>query len=219
MDKEWAKILVRKPTMFRWYSYWRRSLKEEQFPVKAKLPWITFEAIDWLESYLRPDMKVFEWGSGGSTLFFAPRVNTVTTVEHDQEWYSAVKSSIHAANVDNVHLCLQPPIYLPESSPQFRSTLKQYQDYSFEAYIKAVDGFADSSFDLIMVDGRARVCCVERAINKVRQGGYLFLDNTEREEYLSAFDYLRHWRAHTFIGPVVNLKSYIARCTIWQKPQ
>ncbi len=35
------------------------------------LPWITFPAMRWLHGHLRPSMSVFEWGSGGSTVFLA----------------------------------------------------------------------------------------------------------------------------------------------------
>ena len=34
------------------------------------IPWVTHGAKKWLDSYLKKDMKVFEWGSGGSTLYF-----------------------------------------------------------------------------------------------------------------------------------------------------
>ena len=56
----------------------------------AGWPWITFPAMRWLTSYLRPSMSVFEWGSGGSTLFFAQRVARVVSVEYDTAWSAAV---------------------------------------------------------------------------------------------------------------------------------
>ena len=39
-----------------------------QKPLDRALPWISFGAIDFIGRSLRPDMTVFEWGSGGSTL-------------------------------------------------------------------------------------------------------------------------------------------------------
>jgi len=50
-------------------------------------PWLSDDAIAYLESILTPEMHVIEHGSGGSTLWFASRVVTVIAYEHDTDWY------------------------------------------------------------------------------------------------------------------------------------
>src|SRR5437016_5174452 len=40
----------------------------------SPLPWYTYSAIHFLEPRLRDDLKVFEYGSGHSTLWYAARV-------------------------------------------------------------------------------------------------------------------------------------------------
>ena len=65
-------------------------------------------AIAFLDGRLNKTMRVMEYGSGGSTAWYGRRVDHVTSVEHDPQWYDAVKRTI-PANVDLV-LC-------PEAQP------------------------------------------------------------------------------------------------------
>lgn len=206
--------------MLHWYKHWRRSLREMYSPLSEELPWLTYEAINWLQSYLRPEMRVFEWGSGGSTLFFARRVHSVVTIEHDPEWYTTVKQTLHNANVDNVRVLLHAPVHANDSNSEFCSIMlkDQFKGLSFEPYVRAIDAYPDCHFDLVMVDGRARISCVRRAIDKVCPGGHLLLDNTERKEYLPAVAHVRYWKERKFAGPVFNARSYILQCALWQKP-
>ena len=50
--------------------YLRDRAPERSSPLEIQLPWISYGAIDFLDGYLKPDMTVYEYGSGGSTLFF-----------------------------------------------------------------------------------------------------------------------------------------------------
>ncbi|MDP2056339.1 MAG: hypothetical protein Q8K35_01095, partial [Thiobacillus sp.] len=66
---------------------WLHSLLPGHSPLYDEVPWITFRAIDWLDTYLKSDMSVFEYGAGGSTLYLAKRVRNVVSVEHDEGFY------------------------------------------------------------------------------------------------------------------------------------
>src|ERR1019366_2881355 len=74
--------------LLRLYPRWVRSLRLGLTPLSSGVPWLTFRTIDFLTNCLRPDMTVFEFGSGGSTIFIARRVRTVVSIEHDPEWHS-----------------------------------------------------------------------------------------------------------------------------------
>jgi hypothetical protein len=63
-------------------------------PIRARLPWFSWAAIDFLKTYLQPNMTVFEYGSGGSTLFFSDRVEAVTSVEDVPEWHALIARRI-----------------------------------------------------------------------------------------------------------------------------
>lgn len=54
--------------LWKYFFTWKRLAESNS--VKAKLPWISFPVIDFLKENLTSDSKVFEFGGGGSTLFF-----------------------------------------------------------------------------------------------------------------------------------------------------
>ena len=57
-------------------------------------PWLGKTVIDMIKKHLNKTMNVFEWGMGNSTLFWSKYVNSVTSVEHDKEWFEKVKEII-----------------------------------------------------------------------------------------------------------------------------
>src|SRR5690349_2021493 len=54
------------------------------------LPWMSWRAIDFLQAHITPGLCVFEWGGGGSTVFFAEHGCHVTTVESSEVWRSVI---------------------------------------------------------------------------------------------------------------------------------
>ena len=58
---------------------WSRALRPGASALADGAPWIPFAARDFLEKALRPEMRVCEYGSGGSTLFFASRVRELVS--------------------------------------------------------------------------------------------------------------------------------------------
>jgi len=157
--------------------------------VDFQIPWITFEAKEWLENYLKKDMTAFEWGSGGSTLFIAPKVKQITSVEHDKVWYTKVKTYLKLKKISNCQYKLIKPERKNDnkkyssSSFDYKSSAEAYPDFSFENYCRFIDSFPDNYFDLIVIDGRARNSCILYAKKKVKKGGYILLDNSEIKEY------------------------------------
>lgn len=83
----------------------------------------------------------------------------------------------------------------------------QYRDY-----IGAIDGFADGYFDIIAVDGKERVGCTVHAVPKLKAGGVLVLDDSEREEYEEVFALLSAWSA-------CRLGFGLRQTTLFVKPQ
>src|SRR5947207_2879388 len=61
--------------------YVTHNLITRREPVELELPWFSYAAIDFLKSYLGNEMQVFEFGSGGSTLFFAQHCKSVASVQ------------------------------------------------------------------------------------------------------------------------------------------
>ncbi len=135
---------------------------EKRFPEN---PWLTKDAIFLLDKSLDSSMHGVEFGSGRSTKWFARKVNFLVSIEHDQEWYEKVSSSLRANEVSNVkyNLC----------------QINEYDENNGENsdYVCILDTFNDSSLDFVLVDGIYRSDCALKALRKIRSGGLLIIDN------------------------------------------
>ena len=198
---------------------WLRSLRYRHSAFSEKIPWINFKAITWLESYLKPGMSVFEYGSGGSTVFIAGRVKSLVSVEHDRAWYIRIKELLAAERVSNA----EPLLFEPEKIATQPMTSYGCDSYastvlpglSFEKYVKSIEAYPDKSFDLVFIDGRARASCIKHAIKKVRDAGYIMVDNSERQIYNEAFVLLADYKRQNFIGFGPG-STDLCRTSIWQ---
>ena len=56
-----------------------------------------------------PADREAEFGSGRSTVWFAERVATLTSVEHDERWYEAVSAKLKERRLANVDCILARP--------------------------------------------------------------------------------------------------------------
>jgi Methyltransferase domain len=133
--------------------------------MRLRLPWLPFRLIDELEAVVRPGIRVFEYGGGGSTLWFLDRGAVVVTVEHDREWATTLERSIGAAD----WTLLRPSIA-----------------NGYAEYANTISTYADDWFDLVLVDGRARRHCVRRALPKVKPRGLLLVDDIHRKKHADA---------------------------------
>src|SRR3989339_318086 len=71
------------------------------------IPWVTYSFIDFISERLNTNMDIFEYGSGNSTLWYAKKVSSVTSVEHDKKWFEKIKNSMP----QNVNLNYQELVY------------------------------------------------------------------------------------------------------------
>jgi hypothetical protein len=219
----WLPFLFKNPAAVRFIIPWLNSLKHNATPLRDEVPWITFEAKKWLGNFLNKDMVVFEWGTGGSTIYISKRVKRLISVEHDPKWYKTVLKAIKDNGISNCKYVLKEPN--PSNTKQnfqdpknYLSSSSIYKGMSFKAYVKVIDSFPDETFDLVIVDGRARPSCILHSLNKIRVGGYLMLDNSEREEYYMGVDLLANWDRKDFFGPGPYARySYFWSTIIWGK--
>jgi hypothetical protein len=114
-------------------------------------PWFAEKSVDYLDKILTKEMTLFEYGSGNSTSWFAERVKSITSIEHDEGWYNNINHSID----DNTNLIL--------------TTLDKYVDQLNQKY------------DVIVVDGKLRKECFERAIKYAKK--YLIIDDYQRYNF------------------------------------
>jgi predicted O-methyltransferase YrrM len=177
------------------------------------MPLLPYSATTFLAPRVGAQSRVFEYGGGGSTVWFARRAGSVITIEHDEHWSEMIEHRLASLQVRNVSVRLIPPD-VSTHSEKFRSI---YDEGSFENYVKAIDDFPDASFDVVMVDGRARIACLERSIGKVRPGGVLVLDDSSRDRYQEAGSMLRSWQKHEFQG-VRPTSVWTGTTSCWIRP-
>jgi SAM-dependent methyltransferase len=150
---------------------------------------------------LTPGCRLLEWGSGGSTLWLADRLPvgaTLTSIDHDPEWHSRVKERI--GHRDNVRLLLRPA-----NGPLGRNaTIEEENSTYLQDYIQAVDG---ELFDVILVDGVARVSCMQQATKLLAPNGTLFLHDAHRPWYDDGkafyFEHGTIGSCHEYPGPTL----------------
>jgi hypothetical protein len=149
---------------------WQRSAREKASVAAdgSPTPWWTYPATAWLAITLRPDHRVFEFGSGNSTLWLARRVAEVHSVEHDPDWARIVRATLP----DNAHLDL-------------------VETHGTDADADADDPYltplaAGSAYDLVIVDGMGRNACVDAAITSLNDSGMILLDDADRLSYRPA---------------------------------
>lgn len=151
-------------------------------------------------------MRVFEYGSGGSTLYWLQHGAEVVSVEHDPGWGVALKERLGPAAAVDYRL-IEPQLVAtssptdPSDPAAYGSGDEAFRRHSFRQYANQIDGFPDQHFDIVLVDGRARPSCVAHSARKIRPGGLLVLDNADTPYYtLHTERHLRNYEARHFYG-------------------
>lgn len=182
--------LVREVISFLEYGYfvdtgWIKSYKSSPQNAKGEpIAWLTYSFIYFIEERLSKNLNIFEFGSGNSTYYFSKRLKHVYSVEHQIEWFKKVKGELGGnCTLDFIELD---------------------KGYEFAAQKRSED------FDIILVDGRKRVKCVQNSFTKLNDKGVLILDNSEREEYKEAFEIMkknnfRHLNFYGFVPGYISL--------------
>ena len=172
--------LARRPRLARELPVWLRH--RNRTTMELRRPWWPYRAAEAVAAALPPGGRVFEFGGGGSTLWLHDLGATLTTVEHHKGWYEELRSLLP----DDVTLILREPTSdgtaSSESEPGF-----------FDDYVATIAEVADDSLDLVIVDGRARVACGTAAMDKVKPGGMLLLDDSDRPRYAQLVERLAAW--------------------------
>jgi len=153
-------------------------------------------AIELLEHNITADTEVLEIGAGSSTVWFAEHAGHVTSFENNRDFYNTVLEELVARGLDNVQLQFMP-------------------DYPTKGIgIKGVD-----LFDVIVIDGRGRVHCVQECYKLLAPGGLLVLDDSQRPKYKTAINLLDGlgWECRHFEIDFTNDYGYRPRTSVWRR--
>lgn len=178
-------------------------------------PWWTYQAVEAVAQFLTGrQARVFEYGSGASTLWLAARAQEVHSVEHDPGFSVIVDQLLreHPRLRGRVHLHVVPaPTAADPLVPSSKPIARGMDFASYVAQIERVGG----TFDLIVVDGRAREACVEVALRHLKPDGWIVLDDSQRRRYRRVMHdsglHVQHFRGLAPATPYPRYTSILSR--------
>jgi len=169
--------------------------------------WMDPKERDLILKYLKPEHTMLEWGCGGSTITFSPKVKNYISIEHNLDWYIEVQNKIKKENLNNIEFHLidvskEVPTAKKAFYDKWSSELHELsgQDtnnipdldyciypknrYIFHEYLDLVDKLDTKLYDIVLIDGRARADCAFKILNYINQDSIVFIhDYWKRPEY------------------------------------
>ena len=193
--RPFGKTIIAIYYLSKWYLQdegWTKSAIE-RMPIDREgkeIPWYTYSSIKFIKNRIDGKFKVFEYGSGNSTIWYSRRVKKVVSVEHDKAWFCSVKNKLpKELNINYV-----------------------FKDLDSKEYERYILNF-QKEFDIIILDGRNRVNCCMNCLDALKEDGIVIWDNSDRTKYSDGFDFLTSngFRRIDFwgMGPIVPF----ATCT------
>lgn len=129
---------------------------EEMLPVGPDgepVPWYTYPALENLVQFDFSACTIFEYGCGYSSLWWAARAKQVYTVDHNGNWIEKIRPHV-PRNLELIH------------------------EAEKDAYVAAIE-HPGTHFDVVIIDGRWRLACSEKAPAFLNLGGMIIFDNTD----------------------------------------
>lgn len=176
--------------------------------------WWSYPAMRRVEEFLaeRPEARVFEFGAGASTAWLARRAGEVDSVEHDAEYVAYVQELL--ADTPGVKLHAVPPTPATAKTV-IRSQRHGHQDLDFADYVATIDQVG-GPFDLVVVDGRARMDAFRRALEHLKDDGVVVFDNIRRKRYWEVVSKLPGLRFELLRGATPALPYPTTTGLIWR---
>ena len=125
---------------------------KRNIPVNDKnevMPMYTYPCYEWLNSIDWTNSKVFEYGTGYSTIWWQNKNVDYHAVEDNKQWYDMIEDKTNINYKPGLHKYIQS-IY----------------DYNYK-------------FDVIVIDGVFRFDCIKPALEKVKDDGMIIFDNSD----------------------------------------
>jgi hypothetical protein len=163
-------------------------------------PWMVDSAVRDLDRRVGAHPRVLEVGSGYSTLWWAHRAREVTSLEASSAWAADLREQLRAEALANVSLV----------------------EVSIANTLQALADFLDGSFDVVVVDcaeapGVSRLDVVKASERLVAAGGFLVLDDSDRNHLWPADSQLIGWTRSRHVG-VKPSPLMAVETTLYQRP-
>lgn len=197
----------------RWY-YQMRGL-----PAQSKTDRSIFK--DVLLKLDNPEIRVFEWGSGASTVYYAEFLRGQGlkfewhAQDNSQAWWGKVQERIAKARLsEQVSIyCSEFPAFfeLPGYTYETPVPPEEYTNSAIATEYVHRPKDLGGQFDVLFIDGRFRRRCLRVAAEVVSDNGIVILHDSDRDHYLSALDiYPKVQFLETGMVPGISQTSNVA---------
>jgi len=186
--------------------------------LKPDMPWLTPAAVAFLDEWLGPQDVGIEWGSGRSTAWLASRMGRLVSIEHNAGWHKKTADDLARRHLDNVKYVLAE-VADGAGGPD-------------HPYVTAAREAPSGEVSFVLVDGVLRDHCAKLAMELLRPGGLLVIDDAHRYlphasrspnalgEHASALgeiwqnvrDELRTWRRYWTSNGIKDTVFYVRPC-------
>ena len=169
-------------------------------------PLYTDPALEFLDTIVDNNWRVFEYGGGHSTHFFTTNCAEVYTIDHNQQWYNTIVNESPTAVIelaDNNVAIVDDAILLDQQfdNMKFNLPIRTDHDHNYNQYHGLINyehrGYASiickkpkGYFDCVVVDGMARSLCLWYAMHMVADNGVIILDTSDRWHFNDVQCYL-----------------------------
>jgi predicted O-methyltransferase YrrM len=147
------------------------------------LPWMTYPFIEFISDKLDKNHKIFEFGFGASTLFFAKKVTKVVAIESNAMWFKMMQIKLKDQSIKNIDIILMEDALL---NPNYEKSVADYNE----------------KFDFIFIDSLKRFECAKNSITALKKEGMLILDDSQRKGYKKIFNFFEEqgFKKQDFVG-------------------
>ena len=125
---------------------------KKNIPVNDKnevIPMYTYPCYEWLNSIDWNGSKVFEYGTGYSTIWWQNKNVDYHAVEDNKQWHDMIEDKTNI-----------------EYKPGHHKYIESIYKYDFK-------------FDVIVIDGVVRFNCIKPALERIKDDGIIIFDNTD----------------------------------------
>ena len=157
--------------------------------------WMSNLEVKFFKKHLESNQRVLEWGCGSSTIRISKLVTEIHSVEHNKDWFDNINSKISNTNI-SLYLCEPDNEYV---EGRHCGTFQQ-----FETYIKKP--LELGRFDLIFIDGRARIECAKICKDISHEDTLIFIHDYRGRFYKENYQEIENYL--TFISEVNNLALF-----------
>jgi predicted O-methyltransferase YrrM len=188
--------ICRLPYVFKTY------LQSKKSPIMRRpVPFLTLDAIKFLDNLVRPGLKVLEVGGGNSSLWFLERGVNLTTFEHDANWAQMLLDEVYAHR-EHYH------------AERFNINIMKGNEV-----LSCLAKLQDNHYDVVLIDSMneftRRTECLKAAKQKIKSGGWMILDNSDNPANWAADEIMKGNDMYRFTG-YAPMSLFVCQTSFWK---